>query len=265
MQYLSFHQVLAITRYELMMMWRRGSLRIVAAGLIILPLIYLIAARESFLLAVERNELSGTPVYYLNTTMMFLATMPTLVTLLVAIPIILTEVIPLDRQYHVNSWLRALPLTHRAYLAGKVLGIWVGLIGVLLLACGVLGVAGWLLIGAFDLSMWLLLWSVGLLTFTLFTGALSVLAAAGQPNRRRAVIIGLLLVGVLIFLYVHAPIGNFHMEAIVATYTDITLIFNEGFTRLPPIITLEALIIGTAILLLTGLLAWGWLCWEEYR
>jgi hypothetical protein len=262
---MQLHQILAMTRFELLMMWRRGSLRIITVGLVALPLIYLLASRETYLASLALTDVSAEAVRNLNTSIMLLSTIPLLATILVAVPIILTEIIPLDRQYHVNGWLWALPLKTETYLAGKIIGVWTGLTAAMLLACAIIGLAGWLFIGAFEMDLWLMLWS-GLLLFTLFTGALSVLAAATQSNRRRAVLVGLALVGFIIHLYLNAPIGSFVMQTLIMTYADVASVMKEGFaTSFTSVLSLEALLAGLACLFLAGAFAWGWLRWQEYR
>lgn len=254
-RHLTLYQILAMARYEALMMWRRGSLRIIFAGLIVLPLLYLLGARDTFLTSVEANTVPEASIYYLNTSMMILSTLALLATILVAIPIILTEVIPFDRQYRVLDCLRALPLAHRTYLLGKVAGTWLGLLVVMALVCMMIGLAGWLLIGAFDLALWLTLWISGLLLFTLFAGAFSVLLAAGQPNRRRAVLVGLVAVAVMVAIYFRSPIGLFYILILSTEYA--VAITNRTAVPLPPVMTLDAIAVGAGMLLMIGFLAWA--------
>ena len=262
-RHLALYQILAMARYETLMMWRRGSLRIIFGMLIVLPLLYLLAARDTFLTSIEVNNVPEASIYYLSTSMMILSTIALLATILVAIPIILTEVIPFDRQYRVLDCLRALPLTYRTYLLGKVAGTWLGLLLVMALACIVIGLAGLLLIGGFDLGLWLTIWLSGLLLFTLFAGTFSVLLAAGQPNRRRAVMVGLLAVTVMVALYFRSSIGLFYILILSTEYA--VAVTNHTPAPLPPIMTLDTIAVGVGILLMIGLLAWGTLRGQENR
>ncbi len=262
-RHLALYQILAMARYEALMMWRRGSLRIIFAGLITLPLLYLLAARDTFLTSIEVNAVPEASIYYLNTSMMILSTIALLATPLVAIPIILTEVIPFDRQYRVLDCLRALPLAHRTYLLGKVAGVWLGLTLAMALTCIVIGLAGLLLIGTFDLALWLTLWISGLLLFTLFAGTFSVLLAAGQPNRRRAVLVGLITVAVMVAMYFRSPIGLFYILVLSTEYA--VAVSNRTPVPLPPVMSLDAIAVGAGILLILGLLAWGIMRGQENR
>ncbi len=255
------YQILAMARYEMLMQWRRGSLRIITAGLIILPLLYMVAARDSFVGTLATHEVTATELYHLNTSMLVLCTIPLLATVLVAIPIIMTESIPFDHQYHVKDCLWALPLTRRTYLLGKVAGTWLGLGLALALACVVIGLAGLVLIGSFDLGLWLTLWVGGLLLFTLFAGGISVLLAAGLPNRRRAVFVGLMLVVVVVAAYAGSPVGMFYIYILSSQYMP--GLIDKGFMDVPSILSLPDLIVGAGILLLSGVLAWGWLRRQE--
>lgn len=264
-RYLVLYQIMAMARYEALMMWRRGSLRIIVAGLIMLPLLYLVVTREAYLASLQASQIPDDAVSHLATRTMILTTFPLLAIILVAIPIILTEVIPFDCQYRVQDCLRALPLAHHTYLIGKVAGTWLGLALAMALACMVIGLAGHFLIGGFDLQIWLRLWGGGLLLFTLFAGGLSVLLSAGQPNRRRAVLVGVILVMVDVAIYLWTPLNFFIIRLISISYVvDSEMNVNMNMPLLP-VMTLPALLGGLGILIVAGLLAWGWHVWQEYR
>lgn len=257
------HQIMAMARYEVLMQWRRGSLRIITAGLIVLPLLYMVAFREAFLTANAVNQVPADVIYHLNTSMMVMCTLPLLATILVAIPIMLTEVIPFDRQYNVQDTLWALPLPYRTYLLGKIAGTWLGLTLALLLACTVIGLAGFALIGSFDVSVWLSLWMGGVLLFTLFAAGLSVLLAAGLPNRRRAILVGLLLVGAVVMAFVQSSLGMFYMYVLSSNFAR--SLIQQGFNDIPALLTPSDVLTGTVGLLLATLFAWGWLRWQAAR
>jgi hypothetical protein len=90
-----------------------------------------------------------------------------LLPLLIGIPPIFAETIPLDRQHKLRELLETKPLTKTTYLAGKVLGLWVSL-GIGLLVCALLyGVAARFLFGAFDLLLYTAVWGLVLLPATL--------------------------------------------------------------------------------------------------
>ncbi|MBZ0291134.1 MAG: hypothetical protein K8L99_01080 [Anaerolineae bacterium] len=261
------YQLRAMAYYEILMMWRRGSLRLVVIGLLILPLAYILIVRPEALAAqqsaIEAGAQAAT-LFAIRTSLMVLTSLPLLATILVALPVLLSEVIPLDFQRGIHHWLYALPLSHRSYLFGKLLGAWVGVTAAMCFAGAVIGLAGWLSFGPFDLALWITMWSLGLLVYALFTVGLSVLLATTQPNRRRAVMIGFAIVPFVVGAYNIAPIGLFQVDALInLSALNLT---NEplALAPLPSLLTPEFIGAVAAVLLLSGLIAWYRLRRLEY-
>lgn len=261
-----WHQFRAMIYYETLMLWRRGSLRLISVGLLSLPLAYLLIVRPEVLaiqaLALQQN-IAPHILFAMTTSFMVLTTLPLLATVLVAVPVLISEVMPLDQQYGVYACLQALPLTRRDYLAGKVLGAWAGLTAAMLVAGIVIGLAGWLSFGPFDLVLWASMWSLGLLVYALFTSGFSVLLAATQPNRRRAVLVGLAVVPVVVGAYYSAPIGTFQVNALINLTASSLVEHSSTPTEMPPLLTPEFLFAISVTLLGSGLLAWYRLCRME--
>ena len=191
-------QLLTIVRYEMLTSWRRGPLRSILISILLLPqLFHIISCLFGSMLdeaviasLAERPEvllLAGT-----NAALVSNAT--TLIMIVVLLPLMVAEIIPLDRQYRVHEIIDTLPIAKGLYIAGKLLSIWpVILIG--LIIGGVLnGLVSWALNGPFKVDTLALFWLTGLIPLALFGSQMGVLFAAGQPNRRRAIMTGLLAV-----------------------------------------------------------------------
>ncbi|HSD85433.1 MAG TPA: hypothetical protein VLG46_16340, partial [Anaerolineae bacterium] len=85
------------------------------------------------------------------------------------------------------------------YLGGKVLGWWASVAIGLLLALAVAGVGCWVLIGPYHVDQlvvaWITIgWGIGLVNSTL-----SLLLAAGQPTRRRAIMVSVIFAAICLF------------------------------------------------------------------
>jgi hypothetical protein len=75
-----------------------------------------------------------------------------------------------------------------------------------------IGGVWWLRIGAYDVGLYLEMWIVGAASLVVLNGGFGVLAAAGQPTRRRAI----LLVAVLPFVF----IGSGFASGSLLTYAN---------------------------------------------
>jgi hypothetical protein len=121
-----------------------------------------------------------------------------MITLLI-LPVISADVIAKDRQHGVRELLDGLPLTTGTYLGGKVLGWWVGvafgLLGALVVVCaGMRMLIGPYHVDQFALAWISIGWGIGVVNSTL-----SMLLAAGQPTRRRAITIGVIFAAICLF------------------------------------------------------------------
>ncbi|MBK8020532.1 MAG: ABC transporter permease subunit [Chloroflexi bacterium] len=122
----------------------------------------------------------------------------------IAIVMFSNESIPLDRQYKVRELLDALPLPRTSYLAGKLLGVWAGLLAISLAAALFSAVVFRVLLGPYDLRFLALLWLFFELPLVLLSGALAVLLTSWMRSRRGAVLMSLLVLPVAIILVVLA-------------------------------------------------------------
>jgi hypothetical protein len=110
--------------------------------------------------------------------------------------------------------LDALPLSRGVYLAGKVLSVWLPVLGALIAGGGVSALVGWFLGGDYRAEVLAGLWLGGVIPFTMATAALGVLLAAGQPDRRRALLVGLGVIGIGIVLYL-LLLNDFYLAAVI--------------------------------------------------
>jgi len=112
------------------------------------------------------------------------------IVLLLAIPLATAETISADRQTGVRHLLRSLPLSPAAYLAGKLMGVWFGILSGLTAAALLFGLSGWLAYGPYDLGAYVGLWAIGVAPMALYLSGMCTLLAAGQATRGRAVLVG---------------------------------------------------------------------------
>ncbi|MCK6577341.1 MAG: hypothetical protein L6Q98_04470 [Anaerolineae bacterium] len=118
----------------------------------------------------------------------------------IAIVMFTNESIPLDRQYRVRELLDAMPLSRTAYLAGKVLGVWGGLLAISALTALFSAVILRAMLGPYDLRYLALLWLAFELPLILLAGGLAVLLTSWTRTRRGAVLMSLLVLPIVILL-----------------------------------------------------------------
>lgn len=198
-------QLAAMIRYELLLQRRQRLLAGVILSTIVLPLLVYVLFGQSNVEEIQRTWITSggiTTDAALNVTTRYAVTYSAMtlymITLLI-LPIISADVIARDRQHGVREVLDGLPLTTATYLGGKVLGWWISVaIGLLLALAAVC--AGWrVLIGPYHVDQfavaWITIgWGIGVVNSTL-----SMLLAAGQPTRRRAIIVGVIFAAVCLF------------------------------------------------------------------
>jgi hypothetical protein len=187
-----------------------------------------------------------------------IATMLTLVTQLLIIMLLLmcAETIPLDKHYRVRELLNTLPVGRAAYLSGKLLAVWLGvLLGIVL--CSILYIPiAQSRFGTFDLSVYLRLWLVMLLPAAIFASGLSILGASWVATRRASVLVGLVLIPIGIFVFalviyaVFAPIiGTSNLVYRALSYDGLinSMLGNVG----------QILLLANLGMLALGVVVWG--------
>lgn len=203
---------------------------------------------------------------YMNDRLIVMLLCMALMPLLIGITPIFAETIPLDRQHHVRELLETTPLTKSAYLAGKVVGLWATLLIGLLICAVIYGIVAFLLFGAFDPVIYMGLWVVVIFPSVLITAAFAVLIPSGVNSRRKAVLLGALLVPVSMALfsmiYITMTVSGMGLSgavplANVATYAEvIAALFGSIAQVIAPFVV---------ILVIVWVLAWLWTTWGDNR
>lgn len=192
-------QLRAIALNEYRMHWRRQALKVIALALgLMLALIIVLAQSDDTRAVITNAGLDDSDLrQVLSFTIVF--TTGAVVTMIAAfiLPVAFADTVPLDRQLGVRELLDTLPLPIWVYLVGKLLGLWLA-VGSAMAAIMIASAIGWwVTLGAYDLGAYLSLWIVGVGGLIVLNGGFGLLLTATQPNRRRAV---LLVIGVLIVL-----------------------------------------------------------------
>jgi ABC-type transport system involved in multi-copper enzyme maturation permease subunit len=125
---------------------------------------------------------------------------PGVLVLLVAIPPLLAEVIPLDHQYKVASLLNTTPLSRARYLIGKLLSVWLGLVIGLSIAAIVYGFYMMTVHGAIDVWTYVRYWVVMALLPALLLAGFAVVVPALVRSRRAGVLIGIGMIPLALYL-----------------------------------------------------------------
>jgi ABC-type transport system involved in multi-copper enzyme maturation permease subunit len=180
-------QVGGIIMYELRMQWRRRIL-IVILSVFLFSLAVLNMPIESSLTDQFQNVVAKVPTAVLI--------------LLALIPAMTAEIIPLDRQLKLHDLLRTLPLSRAAYLTGKVLSVWLGLLSSMVLIAAGLG-AFVAATSTLDAEAYINLWLL-LLPHILMAASVPILAASILSSRRQAALMSLLIAPYLLIFYIFA-------------------------------------------------------------
>jgi ABC-type transport system involved in multi-copper enzyme maturation permease subunit len=191
-----FAQVLGMTIYEFKMHWRRRALLIIVLAIAFTTMVSILLVGENLpdvlnLPGVNANGITSQQV--LNFAVVFSTWAPIGVTLAFVLPIAVADTIPLDRQRGVSELLNSLPLSPATYLTGKLLGMWTACVIGVSAAIAVIGAVWWLRVGVFDLTPYLTMWLLGVVAQIVLCGSVGVLVAAGQPTRRRAIVVAVVL------------------------------------------------------------------------
>ena len=198
-------QLSGILRYEILLQRRQRMVTVVMLSAVALPIVMYVLFGQSNADEVQRTwitsgGISTEAALQVTTRYAILYSTMTLymITLLI-LPIVSADVIAKDRQHGVREVLDSLPLTTGTYLAGKVLSWGASILIGLVAAMIVIGAALWLLIGPYHVLTFALAWlgigwGIGVVNSTI-----SLLLAAGQPTRRRAIGVAVIFAAVCLF------------------------------------------------------------------
>ena len=192
----SISQIRAIIHYEILM-GRRGIMGLVFVVLVGGVLLGGILARLTASdLIVEAGVLAGgsIPPDQISTLIVSFV-FPVAFILAMGLPLYSAMIIPNDNQIGMREVLKSLPMSATVYLGGKLLSVWVLGMGEVIVSLLIGGVAFRLLLGEFSLTP--VLGSLALLGMLLvYSTGMTTLLAAGQPTKRRAVMVAVAFVTV---------------------------------------------------------------------
>jgi len=249
----SLAQIRGMIYYELLIHWRRGWLRVATVSLIVVPALLILAIKDG-LPGVPSSGLSRGFSERAVTDLAIFVTFGVVPTILITLPALVAETIPLDHFYGVRDILHALPLTVTTYLAGKVLGVWVGIILSVIVSILVIGTAFNFIVSNFNLLEWLTVWVAGLLFFAFHTSGVSILLAVSMPTRRRAVLVGFAMTPIFLAAFFTSPLSTYYVW--VMTRSSAGAPGSDMISELPPIQTASSLALGIAGLALAWGIAW---------
>jgi hypothetical protein len=252
-----------MTAYEFRMQWRRRSLVVLVIALAVMVVV-------SILLMGNRNNQALQSRDAITFTVVFATWAPTGIALAFILPVLLADTIPLDHQYGASELLNSLPLPQPIYLIGKVLGACAASlcgIGTVLFAAAV----GWRWqLGAYDLGRYLEMCIVGAGAVVILNGGLAVLASAGFPTRRRAI----LLTAIVPILFLGVSFNSASAWAYLSPIRGLILMYffsspSADIYVAPVQVDMPQALLTVAVglveLVAAWLLAWGWLRWQESR
>ncbi len=202
----SLAQCMAIARYEFLMLWRQRAAPVLTLSLVALPVffaffVYGDAADENLSLLDQMNaaQLQEYAVF-ITSTVQFFSWAAGYLILIVLAPLMMSEIIPKDRQYGVREILDALPLGMGTYLNGKMLGAVAVAVSGLVGAMIIVTVFWKVMFREIYLPMILSAWLGGGGALILLNTTTTILLAAGQPTRKRAFAIGAIFAFVCLIL-----------------------------------------------------------------
>ncbi len=250
-----FSQLVAVASYEFVIHWRRRGLSLVIAFFAVISLM-----NGLVFWVLKRDLFVG-----------FLTTDPPLILLILTMPIIVADTIPKERQFVVRELMRSLPMPSGVYLIGKLLGVWILILGGLSGVAWFFELIGRLLHGSYNLRITLVPWLLGVVPLALFISGMSVLLSSGQPTRRRATLVGGVFALFSLFIFLTASGSLWQAKSVAHAgialylqriYLGRTMI-DYGFTlysleHLPRVIG-----IGIVLVVLVWLIAWSWMQWKE--
>ena len=198
-------QLSGILRYEVLMQRRQRMVTVVMLSTVALPIVMYVLFGQSNSAEIQRTWITSggidTEAALQVTTRyaILYSTMTLYMITLLILPIVSADVIAKDRQHGVREVLDSLPLTTGTYLAGKVLSWGVSILIGLVAAMIIIGAALGVLIGPYHITTfaiaWLAVgWGIGVINSTI-----SLLLAAGQPTRRRAIGVAVIFAALCLF------------------------------------------------------------------
>ena len=272
-------QLGGIVRYEALIQWRRRgvpTLTIVFAAILLLAELAVgqMGRRLNAEAAAAGMVATSAVTRAQGTIGMYYAWPVALLLMILAVPPIVAEAIPRDRQEEVSELIRSLPVRDGTFLGGKLLGGWAGLLAGLIGVMALSGCAGRLLIGPYSLVAYIQLWSMGILPLAMFSSGMSILLASGQPTRRRATFVGAVFSAYCVAMLatttgtVWDAVSLARPSVFLSLSTEhnpLRVLSRLGIISYPPFQASLAIGLGALQVVLAWLAVWAWMHWKEGR
>lgn len=201
-------QIWGIARCEFLIHWRRRGLKVVFLSYLVMQILCLLVkfGIPGSAGANQPASISAARLAANTDAVIFNTWIVEVIFMLVMFPLIVAETLPRDRQFGVRELLDSLPLSPFAYLSGKLLGAWISVAaGATVLVVGA-GIAWRIVAGPYQLGPFLAMGLTGIGLLSVLNCGLAILAAAGQRNASRALLVGLACVVIVPLLLI--PIGT---------------------------------------------------------
>lgn len=258
---LQLAQMTGIARYEMKMLWRGRPFRVILLALLVINVVTALEVKE------RRSHYSVDVITWVSVDSIVWSNIS--MVLAFALPVILADIIPKDRQFGVCELLDTLPVTRGAYLLGKLLGVYRSLFTGLIALMIVIGVSYHFALANISWSGYLEMWCVGAGGLAIMNGGLGVLLPAAQPTRRRAIV---LMIIVLVPFYLaggdlsrsvvtylspaRLPFLMYHLIGLGGTFSRSRFTFDD---------VLLSFLVGVLELIIIGVVVWAWPRWRENR
>lgn len=268
-------QLRGMVIYEFKMHWRRRALLIVTLAITVMLLFTMVILGD-----ILRESNSVDPELArraISATIVFSTWAPIGVSLALILPIMVADTIPLDTQYRVRNTLDSLPLSRPVYVAGKLLGVWAAVLAGMFAIMVASGVGWWLLGGPYDVVAYVQMWVVGVAWIAILNSGLGVLIGAGQPNRRRAILVVIFFLVLVVSVFSRSMQGDDFMGIISPMRGAILsyYLFNSrqdiGIESVSPSLTStpEAMILtiiaGIVELVILGVVVLAWMRYQDNK
>lgn len=255
--------------YEIMLHYRRRGLVTLTVAVAIL-LALLIPGMPLLLPPPDENMPEW--VWLLSPGQMLASV--TMAAIVIALPALLADTIPLDRRQGMRELLKSLPLSDGVYLAGKVLGVlgastllWGG---VILFEALLIRIA----IGPFQSQFYLAQIILAVVPAFLFVACASVLLAVGQRSQMGSALVGIALTGYSLVISLVTSTGAPRRWGILSPASGIAFSYSLDkwgapfgiYTRSYPVSATDVtltLALGLFQLVVLALTAWIWLRRKE--
>ncbi len=268
---MQFAKIGAMARYEFVMHWRRKTMVVATLSLAAMCAFALIiggSASKEF-----ADRMGVDPASTGANIVPFFGLMVYFVMIALFTPIA-ADAIPLDQHVGIGELIDTLPIRRETYLIGKLLGMFASILAGLVAVVVVIGVIARVMLGNYDLISYVQMWLLAALPLAFLNPSLCLLAAAGQPSRKRAALVGG-LVTIVCFLSFTTSV-NSSLAGSALTVLDLLNPARPAILRylMPATAPIASDASGEVFLtvaggvlelVLVGGIMWLWMQWRERR